>query len=225
MTLTVCSFYVDRRRDYPDAVDYMPLLRALDRSCRRFGIEHLVLTDHAAQEAVGDAMLKTVATDLPRALSRATTEAQARYLESEPAGDTVFVGADCLVCRDFRPHLAPADLSIVLRPGKHRINNGFMFVPAASRGRVAPLFRRIADSTGEAMCDDMVAVEKALAPMPAGYGLQERHGLAVNFLPMGVWNAGPKTADDPAAEAHVLHFRGLARKAVMLDWARRWLNY
>jgi hypothetical protein len=65
-----------------------------------------------------------------------------------------------------------------------------MFIPATSRAKVTPLYRRIADSTGERMCDDMVAVERALAPMPLDYGPQQRGGLTVNFLPMSIWPRG-----------------------------------
>ncbi len=217
--LTVCSFFVDRRADYPDAVDYVPLLKALDRSCSKVGFEHVVLTDYTTVPQVRAADMVTFATDLPRNLMRALTESQARWMEDAHANDcdTLFVGADCLVRRDFREHLPAADLSIILRPGhkKHRINNGFMFVPASSREKVAPLFRAIADDCGEVMCDDMVA-------MPLDFGLQERAGLAVNFLPMKIWNGGPKRLDDSADSAHVLHFRGRARKDLMLDWADRW---
>ncbi len=226
--LTVCSFWVHRPDDYPDAPDYVPLLKALDRSCERFGLNHVVLTDFRTMDRVLDEV-DAVASPfrLPRNLMRALTEAQAQCLEHPLSGqgDTLFVGADCLIRRDFCGHLPPADLSIILRPGhkRHRINNGFMHVPATSRAKVAVLFRQIADSTGETMCDDMVAVERALAPMPLDYGLQERAGLTVNFLPMGIWNAGPKRADDPAEAAFVLHFRGKARKVIMLDWAARWM--
>lgn len=120
--------------------------------------------------------------------------------------------------------LPPADLSIIFRPGskRNRINNGFMYIPAGSVAKVAPLFRRIADDTGETMCDDMAAIERALAPMPMDHGIHERAGLAVNFLPMGIWNGAPETVDDPASGSFALHFRG-KRKQMMIDWAKRWL--
>lgn len=226
--LTVFSFWVHRPADYPNAPDYVPLLKVLDRSCERIGINHNVLTDFATMDRVLDEV-DAVASPfrLPRNLMRALTEAQALCLENPlpDQGDTLFVGADCLVLRDFRPHLPPADLSIILRPGhkRHRINNGFMFVPAASRAKVAPLFRQIADNTGPSMCDDMVAVERALAPMPQDYGIHERAGLTINFLPMHIWNGGPKKVEDEAAGSFVLHFRGRHRKSIMLDWAARWM--
>jgi hypothetical protein len=229
VTLTVCSFWVHRPKDYPDAVDYVPLLLALDRSCKRFGVLHVVLTDYSTARKCRAAGLDCWSTRLPRNLMRALTEAQAQWLERrhDRDTDTLFVGADCLVARDPRHGLpAEADLSLIYRPGhkRHRINNGFMYVPAASREKVARLFRRIADGCGEAMCDDMVAVERALAPMPEGYGQHDRAGLRVNFLPMHLWNAGPKRLDEPPGEAFVLHFRGRQRKTIMADWAARWLT-
>lgn len=225
--LTAFSFWVHRPADFPEAPDYLPLLRALDRSCRMFGLEHVVLTDHETAPRAEAAGLTIFAMALPRNLARALTESQARCLESMPPTDILFVGADCLIRRDFRGQLPPADLSIILRPGhkRHRINNGFMHVPAASCEKVAPLFRKIANDTGPTFnsCHDMEAVERALSPMPLDYGLQERVGITINFLPMGIWNGGPRRVDDPAEAAYVLHFRGKARKAIMLEWARRWM--
>lgn len=224
---TVASFWVHRPEDYPDAPDYLPMLRLLERSCRRLGLAHIVLTDRPTAAFLYNEGITAFARDLPRNLMQALTESQARWLEHPHPGplDTLFVGADCLVLRDPRGHLPVADLSLILRPGhkRHRINNGFMLVPAASRATVAPLFRAIADGTGPAMCDDMVAVEAALAPVPDDYVLTERAGLTVNFLPIEIWNGGPKTADDPASGSFVLHFRGRARKAIMLEWAARHL--
>lgn len=230
--LAVASFYVDRRAEYPDAVEYVPLLKILERSCVRLGFDHIVLTDYETQNEIRSAGLLPFAPeckrdDLPRNLMRALTEAQAQWLEQTPwpGHDTLFVGADCVIRRDFRDALPLADLSIILRPGhkRHRINNGFMYVPAASLTKVAALFRKIADDCGSVMCDDMVAIERALSPMPDVCCLTERAGLTVNFLPMGIWNGGPKTADDNGMASHVLHFRGKERKKVMLDWAERWM--
>lgn len=227
MTITVVSFYVDRRADFPKAVDYIPLLHALDRSCERQAFRHVVLTDLFTSPALLAEGFKCFAVTLPRSLSRALTEVQARYLEAGVGSDTLFVGADCLIVKDFRAHLAPADLSIILRPGhkRHRINNGFMHVPFGSAAKVAVVFRKIANATGPQFntCDDMVAIERTLSPMPDDYGPTERAGIKVNFLPMGVWNGGPKTVDSSPGKSFVVHFRGQERKRVMLDWAERWL--
>lgn len=220
-SLIVASFWVNRPNDYPDAPEYLPLLLALDRSCKRLGLEHVVLTDRATARSVYDAGMAPAAFDLPGNLMLALTESQARWLEHAIDGDTLFVGADCLIRKDPRGHIPPGDLAIAFRPDskRHRLQNGFMYVPAESRAKVAPLFRRIADSCGEVMCDDLVALEKALSPMPETYGPHERAGLTVNFAPMSPWNDAPDAPEDAIEDAFVLHFRGRRRKALMLEWA------
>lgn len=225
--MIVFSFYVDRRRRYPDAPEYVPLLRVLDDSCRRLGIRHVVLTDFSTAGEVERAGMTTFAMKLPGNLMRALTESQARCLESVRGEDVLFVGADCVVLRDPRGCVPAADLALILRPGhkRHRINNGFMYVPASSREKTAPVFRRIANTCGTSMCDDMVAVERVLLPMPDDYGSCRRAGIDVQFLPMGTWNAGPKSVDSPPSSgAFVAHFRGRDRKKFMADWASRWAS-
>lgn len=225
-TLNVLSYWVHRPDDFPDAPDYLSMLHALDKSCARLGFKHIVLTDPATAPMCRE--LVTYECELPRDLMQATTEVQARWLESEFSSDAdnLFVGADCLVLKEFRPHLAKADLSIVLRPKdkRYRINNGFMFVPKASRRKASKLFRRIARDTVPVMCDDMAAIERALSPMPAVHGVVTRGDMKINFVPMEIWNAGPKRVDNSAHDAFVLHFRGAHRKTIMLDWAARWLT-
>ncbi len=226
MTFVVVSYWVHRPKDFPDAPDYLSMLKALDRSCRRLGLAHVVVTDQTTKPFLGNGDITAFATDLPRNLMKATTEAHARWLEHDHRGpvDTLFVGADCLVQKDPRGHIPEGDLAIVLRPGhkRHRINNGFMYIPDASRKKVAPLYRRIANNCGGVMCDDMVAVEEVLKPMPFEYGPCERAGLKINFVPMNVWNGGPRRVEK-SSSAYVLHFRGHQRKGIMLDWAARWL--
>jgi len=123
----VCSFWVHRPADFPDAADYIGMLKILDRSCRAAGMRHVVLTDFKSSQMLPEG-LEFFAAQLPRNLLQATTAAQAEWVRATryPDDDTVFVGADCLVLHDFRPFLRPADLSICTFP--HRklwIMNGF----------------------------------------------------------------------------------------------------
>jgi hypothetical protein len=138
---------------------------------------------------------------------------------------TIFVGADCLIRRDFRNDLPACDVAIGYMKGhkRWRLNNGFVYIPAESREKVAPLFRLVADDTGELMCDDMLALERALVPMPPDFGEHERRGLTVSFLPMPIWNRYMRSADDAAEEANVLHFMGGwdNGKALFFEWAAR----
>lgn len=236
--LTIASFWVHRPLDYPSKeypviAPYLKMLAILDRSCKRVGYNHIVLTDHETAERVNKAGLNAFSTALPRNLMKATTEVQARWLESIASKDvdTCFVGADCLVRRDFQSEVPACDLAIAYMKGhkKWRMQNGFMYVRAESGSRVAPLFREIANDTGDAMCDDMLAIERALAPMPPDYGRFERRGLQVNFLPLPTWNRymavdkrNPNPLADAAEDAAVLHFMGGWHngKQLYFDWAK-----
>ena len=224
--VTVCSFWVDRPRQFPNAPPYLPMLKILDASCTRFGFDHVVLCDRSTAARIHQIDLVPFGMILPDSLMQASTEAHARFLENSTVeGDTLFVGADCLIRRDFRHQLPRGDLAIAYMKDHKRwkMNNGFVFVPAASREKVAPLLRRIADDTSEQMFDDMLAIERALSPMPAEYGLHERHGLAVNFLPLDRWNKymNRTAVTDDCHDANVLHFMGGHDngKAHYFDWA------
>lgn len=222
----VASFFVARshkalRQEHgaatekpPTAERYIAMLKVLDASCRRFGLDHVVLTDCVSAPLVAEAGLHPFMSDLPRNLMQATTEIQARWLASPHSlgCNTTFVGADCIIARDFRPELDPAaDLSIAFMAGhkKWRINNGFMHVPARARVSVAPLFRLVADDTGPAMCEDMIALERALSPMPRACGRTIRRDLQIHFLPLALFNLSLQhTPTEPIENAFVLHFMG-----------------
>jgi hypothetical protein len=231
--VTVCSFWVHRPKEFPTAPPYGEMLKILEHSCRRFGFRHIVLTDEVTAPRIYDVGLTAYLVELPNDLMRASTEAHARWIESPYSRgvDTVFVGADCLIRRDFRADLPACDMAIAYMKGhkRWRLNNGFVYVPAGSREKVAPVLRLIADDTAEKMFDDMLAIERALVPMPEGYGRHERRSLTVEFLPMPIWNRymavskqTPKPLDDAAEDANVLHFMGGHDngKALFFEWAK-----
>lgn len=231
----VLSFWVHRPDDFPKAAPYLDMLRVLDGSCHRAGFDHVVLTDIETKGQVIGAGLNPFATDLPRSLMQASTEAPARWLESRLSAGvhSIFVGADCIVRQDFRNAMPDCDLAVAFMRGhkKWRINTGFVSVRPESRTKVAPLIREIANDTSEEMCDDMLAFERALMPMPPTYGVYERRGLSVEFLPLPVWNrymawgkkGKPSPLDDAAEDANVLHFMGGWEdgKALFFQWAKR----
>lgn len=229
MTVTVCSFWIHRPEEFPNAPDYLSILKILEASCLRFGFDHVVLTDRATQPAIATAGLVPWEATSERSLMRASTDAHARWVAAQDC-DTLFVGADCLIRRDFRHQLPRGDIAIAYMKDhkRWRMNNGFVYVPAASREKVAPLLRRIADDTSEEMFDDMLAIERALSPMPGEYGLHERHGLVVNFLPLSRWNRymsvskEPDLLADDCHDANVLHFMGGHDngKRLYFDWAK-----
>jgi hypothetical protein len=228
---TVCSFWVYRPIEHPNAFDYPVLLRILQASCDRLGIRHLVLTDHATLASERwPRGIEGWASDLPQPLMQATTAAHANYLETMPQTDVLFVGADCVLLRNPSKHY-PKDVALSLTyrnpHARYAINNGFMVVARHSVEKVAALYRRVADRCGTTWCDDQRALIAELSPMPSACGIHERAGMRVCFLPMGPFNSLPRTPDDPARGAVALHFRGKQhatgqhRKDLMVDWARR----
>lgn len=226
MTNVVCSFWV-KRKEFPKAPPYLEMLKILDRSCKRFGFRHVVMTDSTTVPEIYGTGLETFFVDLPENLMKATTQVQWRWLASPHSEglDTSFMGADCLVLKDFRKDLPPADLAVAYMKGhkRWRMNNGFFQVPAESRDKVASVFKFIADDTGDEMFEDMLAIERALQPMPEDYTTEKRRGLDVAFLPIPVWNRYMQDADDSAEEANVLHFMGghAEGKSLFFEWARR----
>lgn len=228
---TVCSFWVHRPLEHPNAFDYTVLLRILQESCDRLGIRHVVLTDHATQAL--DRWphgIEGWASDLPQPLMQATTRAQSNYLASGPDGDVLFVGADCILLANPLKAL-PAEPALCLTyrhpSANYPINNGFMLVRRHSLPQVAALYQRIADRTGAKWCDDQRSIRAELEPMPATCGIHERAGMSIAFVPMKRFNHLPKDVDDPARGRTMLHFRGKQhatgqhRKDFMVSWAQR----
>jgi len=228
---TVCSFWVLREVEHPNAFDYPVLLRILQASCARLGIRHVVLTDHATMASERwPAGIEGWASDLPQPLMQATTRAQANYLESGPEANVLFVGADCILLRNPAKYIPrDVDLAVTFRSptARYAINNGFMHIAHRSIDKVAALYRRVADRTGERWCDDQRSLIAELSPMPPTTGIYDRAGLRAAFLPMRPFNSLPKMVDDPARGAVALHFRGKQhstgqhRKDFMVAWARR----
>jgi hypothetical protein len=224
--LNVCSFYVLRPNENPRNTDYLPMLRLLQKSCDALGLRHVVLSD-VETAAIQLPEFETFTAHLPASLMRSCTEVQAQWIERGDwrGADTIMIGADCLVLSHpdgLFPREGLADMCVTLRPGHARypINTGAIMVRAAGRERAAKLFRQVADATGTKWCDDQIALQDALAPMPTRYGRFVRAGLGVSFVPMQFHNHSPRGVDDPCRGACVLHFRGKGRK-YMPEWAAR----
>jgi hypothetical protein len=153
---------------------------------------------------------------------QACTDAQARYLESRPDTDTLFVGADCI----FKAHpIFPAevDMAVTYRGPESPmpINTGAMFIRANAVDRAAKLFRAVANRCGKKWCDDQRALVAELSPMPSRNGIFERKGMKVGFLPMFPYNVIVDDVSDPAEGAAMLHFKSKTRKKMFFDWAER----
>lgn len=228
LSLTVASFYVERREEFPKAADYPSMLRILQASCDRLGLRHIVLTDAATADAgLIPSGMQFCAIDLPKPLMQAVTAIQAHFVANAPIffGDLLLVGADSILLADPRPHLpADADLYVTSRRPNERldaVNNGFQFIRRSAIEKAAPLYRRVADRCGEEWRDDQRALVAELDPVPLPTVIEERAGLRVAFLPMRRFNDCPRWPGDPCKDAVLLHFRGRQRKKMMFAWAKR----
>lgn len=225
---TIVSFWVLRPEEHPEAAarNYPGMLRVLQCSCDILGLRHEVLTDlPTLQSRDWPEGIQGRALDLPGPLMQAATEAQARYLESSPETDTLFVGADCIFVGDpARYYPTAPGMCVTYRTPKDRypINTGAQMVRRHALEPARALFRRIADRCGTVWCDDQRATVAELGPMPPVVGTYKRAGMSVAFLPMKRFNVVPRSVDDPCAGAVMCHFRGKGRKQFFFDWATRW---
>lgn len=223
--MNIVSFLAPRRDHARWTDTYFDLLAILDRSCRRLGQRHVVMTD--------DPNLPTEAEkfviDLPENLMKAATTAHWKWLVRGDwqDDDTCFVGVDCIVLQDPAPHFRGHDMAVTYRGphAKYPINTGLMHITAGARALAEALYRIVRDTTGKNWCADQRAIQEALAPLPAGHGIVDRAGMKVEFLPMRQFNEQPAALNDPMAGRVMLHFRGKAdRKQFMVDWAGKWLQ-
>jgi hypothetical protein len=217
--VTVASFYCDRREDYPDAADYLPLLGLLQRSCDRLGHRHVVLSD---AEVPG---FETFVTPLPRALMPATLMAHRDWIaRGDWTGGTALVGADCLIGRNLAEVFDGSfDLLFTSRP--HRrwpINTGLICVAESARIPASVAWARAAAACIDEWGDDQVQIAAMVGPVPAEHCTVERHGMQVKFVPLATHNFTPKAPAVPS-EAFVVHFKG-PRKHMMASWAQQHLG-
>lgn len=96
--MNIVSFLAPRR-DHPRWTDtYFDLLDILDRSCRRLGLRHVVMTDDADLPTEAEKFV----IDLPESLMRAATTAHWAWIANGDwrDHDTCFVGVDCIVLKN-----------------------------------------------------------------------------------------------------------------------------
>lgn len=212
--MNVVSFYAPRP-GHPKAWDYLPMLRLLELSCRRFGHRHIVLSD---ADLPG---LDVFRCQLPHELMPATIEAQLQYLKAhdEP---TLFTGADCVLGMDPAPVFERGfDIAMTTDhfPG-FCLNTGAMFIKNC--GLAAAFWHQARAICGNAWGDDQLCLEQVFkaTPDPTVYVLPEGH--VIECLPMMPYHYAPRSVEhcDPA---HVVHFRG-QRKVFMAEYCARHLR-
>lgn len=205
--MKVASFFAPRYEKWPGC-DYDALLLLLDASCRRLGLEHVVISD-----AERPAPLLTARFELPENLMAAILDGQRQLLAATP-GPVLLVGADCLVTRDPRPFGVGCDMAITIGPFSDcPMNTGAIW--CADGPTCAPIWQAALDRKPVEWGDDQRALYAAI-----GNEGRAGHGLSVRRLRCEDANWAPNDVADPAGMPTVVHFRG-RRKAFMADWARR----
>lgn len=204
----VASFYAPRFEKWGfDAAGYWSLVKLLDRSCKRLGQDHVVISDVEAPHGVETALF-----DLPENLMEAFVDGQRQLLECahEPI---LFVGADCLLTRDPWPYMA-GDITITVSDtfGDCRMNNGAVWCrdPALCAPVWRDALRRKPREWGQdqrTLYAALQACDLIVAELPC-----EQHN----------WTPGGRVEND-AGMPTVMHFRG-QQKRFMAAWAQRHLG-
>jgi hypothetical protein len=199
----VASFFAPRYEKWPGC-DYDKLLLLLDKSCRRFGLEHVVISDTLRPG------LNTALYDLPAELMPAILTGQRNFLAATP-GPVLLVGADCLLTKDPRPVLA-GDITVTIGPfADCEMNTGAVW--CASGARCAPAWDAALDDGPLEWGDDQRMLYEAI----------QESGLDVRKVRCEDHNAAPDNIDDDAGMPTVVHFRG-RRKSWMGAWGQRYLG-
>lgn len=202
LLVIVASFYAPREEKW--GADYIGLLRLLDASCVRLGIDHMCISD---RELPG---VSTLVCDLPDNLMQALLDGQRQCLEwtTEPV---LFVGADCLLVHDPRVVMG-GDMAITVGPfADCEMNTGAIWChnPQAC----VAVWQAALDIGPTEWGEDQVALYEAV----------KASGLDVRRLACEQYNWAPDSARDDAGMPMVAHFRG-NRKRFMAAWAAQHLG-
>lgn len=200
--MIVASFFTPREDRW--GCDYHACLRVLQKSCDKFGLRHVVLSD--AQQAE----FETFITPLPENLMLALVEAQRAFLAATP-GPILLVGADCILTADPRNELDGHDIAITIGPFTDcEMNTGAIWI--ANGPTCAPVWADALAQKPTKWGDDQRAI----------YGAIQASGLKVRRLDCQTHNWAPTDIADRAYLPMVAHFRG-NRKQWMAGWYERFV--
>lgn len=203
--MIVASFFAPRYERWP-GTNYDALLLLLEASCKRFGLEHAVISDRPRP-----APLRTALFDLPEELMQALLDGQRQFLETT-RGPVLLVGADCLLTRDPRPFLVGDVAFTTSRTFVDcEMNSGAIW--CADGPKAAEIWRVAVARKPRRWGADQLAL----------WGSARESGLDVRKLRAEDHNWAPERLDDDAGMPTVVHFRG-RRKHLMAPWAARHLD-
>ena len=233
--MNVVSFYAPRP-EHKLFQDYTPFLRVLDASCKKFGHNHIVISDKVLPG------FNTFVAELPDDLMGAVLVGQLAYLESEFAKtDTIFIDGDCVLAKDpasvFDKDfdiavITHADLqsNLVLETSKgfesvpftdSHLDNSTIFIRGGADA--AKFWRSALLHVGVEWGDDQHALAIALNVATNHRKLFHRLGVPVRFLPRDTYTFSPDHPGQEPDGSFVLHFRG-GRKQWMVDYCAHHLG-
>jgi hypothetical protein len=214
--MLVASFYSPRQKDEakwnkPWKIDYDELLMLVEASCRRFKVQHLVISDKARPLPLMTYFAKLDDENLVK--SFVLGQKQLLDFAREPV---LFIGADCLLTKDPRTWTKDSDLAITLGPfADCEMNMGAVW--CNNPYKCARIWERaFCEKKLVSWGDDQRAVYSAILEA------EERGEVRVNRLQCEQHNWAPDSLEDDCKPT-VVHFRG-SRKKFMLEWAKKHLN-
>lgn len=222
--IDVVSVYAPRRRN-AHFMDYMPMFKAQQRTCEKFGHRQVIVTDDPA--AVAAAGFETISVSLPKSLMFALMAGQLAWLENWTGADhTVLVDADVLIGRDLASAFTGEfDIGITNRNvPESPVNNGAIYVDKAARQQALDFWTRAYQLVGDHWGGDQEAIAKAAAPVPLeDHGIEVRSGARIAFLPCSKYNMTPGVNGAAGTgKPYAIHFKG-ERKHRMADYARAYI--
>lgn len=219
--MKVASFYAPRP-DHKFFQDYTPFLRILDESCKRFGHEHIVLTDRPLEG------FKTRRVELPKNLMHACLHAQLCFLANVDE-DVLLVGADGVLANDPAAVFDDPDpwgMAVTLGDFQDSIlNTGAIWVRKGYGLAAALIWNEAKRACGGEWGDDQTSLRDAMGIKDlegVGYALDSKH-MRIKMLPVDPYNLAPEHPGDDCIRGVVLHFRG-PRKGWQQDYCAAWLG-
>jgi hypothetical protein len=205
--MIVASFFAPRFEKYENC-NYDELAMLLDKSCKKLGLDHYVISDNFRPKP-----LKTFVTKLPENLMQAILYGQMRFMEwcKEPI---LFTGCDCLITRAQGLN-SDSIQDIAITTSKEfsdcEMNTGAVWIRSGEV--VIPTWKAALETEPKEWGDDQTSLYEAIL----------ESNLNVLKLRCEDHNWAPKNINDNANMPTVVHFRG-KRKKFMKEWGEKYLN-
>ncbi len=201
--MIVASFYAPRYEKWPGC-DYDELLLLVDKSCKKLGLNHIVISDSFRPKP-----LNTFVTRLPENLIQAILYGQWKFLQ-ESQEPILLIGADCLLTK-LIPEFEE-DIGITLGPFSDcKMNTGMVYVKDGKKSE--QVWAAALELNPTVWGQDQTFLYESIL----------ESGLDIKELRCEEYNWAPNNIHDDAGLPYVVHFRG-KRKSFMKNWAKTYLE-